>query len=163
MRIFGKRAKRGTKRTGSKIPWFTLRSGPWGTVYLMQSVQKPRIFKVGLTTRKTITRRAELNRNSGHQMKIVATVSLPWARVCEARVLKGLRRNPLRKGLPFGTEWFELLPWEDIKDIDARLQAAAARTKLIAHLRLSWSNGDDVQYFLASRERSTFEGGQHPC
>jgi len=48
------------------------------------------IFKVGLTTRKTITRRAELNRNSGHHMKIVATVSLPWARVCEARVLKGL-------------------------------------------------------------------------
>jgi hypothetical protein len=92
----------------------------------MQSAQNPRIFKVGLTTRKTITRRAELKRHSGHDMRIVATVLMPWARACEARILKQLRRNVLRKRLPFGTEWFVLLPWEEIEDISWMLDDLVA-------------------------------------
>ncbi len=55
----------------------------------MRSQNEPGLFKVGYTKRKTIERRAELNRVAGDNMKIVTTVTMPWARQCEAKCYAG--------------------------------------------------------------------------
>lgn len=73
------------------IPFLRFNRAPSGTVYLMQSRGNPRLFKVGFTKRKTKERRFELNRVAGDDMAIVATVQLPWARACEALLLRRLR------------------------------------------------------------------------
>ncbi len=107
----------------------------------MQSRQNPDLFKVGFTTRKTTERRAELNRFSGKDMKIVSTVSMPWARKCEALLLRRLRRNPFRKRSHLGTEWFHLRPKETIEDIATNLFRSSQRIMLISKLKLSWPKG----------------------
>ena len=120
------------------VPWFRFSRAPWGTVYLMQSRRTPDLFKVGFTRRLTKDRRAELNRVAGDDLRIVATVSMPWAIRCEALVLRRLRRNMFRKRDRRGTEWFWLKPHEDIQDIADRLDKAADRIELIAKLKFSW-------------------------
>lgn len=123
------------------IPWFRFGRVGRGTVYLMQSRDMPDLYKVGFTKRKTTTRRAEINRVSGDDMRIVATVAMPLALKCEALVLRRLRRNPLRKRDRRGTEWFYLRPREEIQDIADRIERAADRVELIARLKCSWPKG----------------------
>jgi len=132
------------------IPWFRFSRVPRGTVYLMQSRNEPDLFKVGFTKRKTIERRAELNRVAGDNMKIVFTVSMPWARKSEALALRRLRRNPFRKRDKRGTEWFRLQPGEDIQKIAGGIEAASNRIELLAKIKFSWPKRIEKRVFRAS-------------
>ena len=104
----------------------------------MQSRGQPELFKVGFTKRKTVTRRQELNRVAGDDLKIVMAISMPWARKCEALALKRLRRNPFRKRDRRGTEWFWLRPGESIDDISRRIHKSSERIEFVASWKLSW-------------------------
>lgn len=123
------------------IPWWRFSRAPRGTVYLVQSELKHALYKVGFTTRRTIDRRAELNRHAAQPMRIVATVSMPWARQCEASVLRGLRRNPFRLRHPLGSEWFVLGRFETIQSIADRIERVSRQIELIAKAKLSWPKG----------------------
>ena len=129
------------------ISWFRFNRAPWGTVYLMQSRHNPQLFKVGYTRRQTITRRAELNRVADDDMKIVATVQMPWAIKCEALLLKRLRRNPFRRRDRRGTEWFYLGPMEDISNIERKLTRAADHIEILYKIKLSWPTGAEIRHF----------------
>ena len=133
------------------IPFLRFHRAPFGTVYLMQSRGEPDLFKVGFTTRKTITRRAELNRVAGDDMRIVSTVSMPWARECESVTLRRLRRSWLRKRDRRGTEWFRLRRGESIEQITSHIEAAARRVELVARLKLSWPRETRIRHFHAHR------------
>ncbi len=115
----------------------------------MQSRNEPDLFKVGFTKRKTIERRAELNRVAGDDMKIVFTISMPWARKSEALALRRLRRNPFRKRDKRGTEWFRLRSGEDIQKIAGGIEAASGRIELIAKIKFSWPKGFEKRIFRA--------------
>ena len=129
------------------IPWFRFNRAPWGTVYLMQSKRNTRLFKVGYTKRKTITRRAELNRVADDDMKIVATVQMPWAIKCESLLLRRLRRSPFRRRDRRGTEWFYLGPMEDISNIERKLARAAGNIELVSKLKFSWPKDAETRHF----------------
>lgn len=129
------------------IPWFRFSRVPWGTVYLLRSNTEEGLFKVGFTKRKVIKRRAELNRVAGDDMKIVATVTMPWARKCETLILRRIRRNPFRRRDRRGTEWFWLRPGEDVQQISKKLEKAANRIELIAKLKLSWPRQCEKKHF----------------
>lgn len=144
---FGANGDMKRRRPRRTIPWLRFSRVPWGTVYLLQSRNEPRLFKVGFTKRRTKDRRAELNRVAGDDMKIVSTVSLPWARNCEALVLRRLRRNPFRKRDRRGTEWFWLFATEDIHRIADRLEAASSHIEVIAKLKFSWPRGATKRVF----------------
>lgn len=140
------------------IPWFRFSRAPWGTVYLLQSRQSVGLYKVGFTRRKTTTRRAELNRGSGEDMAVVATVSMPWALKCEALVLRRLRRNPFRRRDHRGTEWFWLGSSENITHIIKRIESAAVYVEFVAKCKLSWPKGVQKKKFLAQAKQL---GGAH--
>lgn len=129
------------------VPFLRFNRCPRGTVYLMQSRIKPQLFKVGFTARKTIERRAELNRVAGDDMVIIATVSMPWARQCEALILRRLRRDWFRKRDRRGTEWFWLRRSESIEHIVARLEKSSRRIEHIAKLKLSWPKNTTRRHF----------------
>jgi len=131
------------------VRWFRFSRVPYGTVYLMQSARDRRLFKVGFTKRKTIERRAELDRVAGDNMKIVATVSMPWGRACETDVLRRLRANPFRKRDRRGTEWFWLGKNENIDAIEKRLNRSADRIARRAKFQLSWPKAATVRRFRA--------------
>lgn len=131
------------------IPYFRFSRSPWGTVYLMQSRKDQTLFKVGFTGRKTIARRAELNRVAGDDMKIVMAVTMPWARKCESLMLRRLRRNLFRKRDWRGTEWFRLRRKETIDHIAIRLERAAQRIQTIARLKFSWPKEAKPRIFKA--------------
>lgn len=132
------------------IPWFRFSRAPWGTVYLMQSRNQPRLFKVGYTKRKTKDRRAELNRVAGDDMKIIATIQTPWATKCESLLLRRLRRNPFRKRDRRGTEWFHLGKNEDIAGIVKKLKRASAHIEVFARIKFSWPKNSRRKFFEAS-------------
>lgn len=138
------------------IPWLRFSRCPRGTVYLMQSRNQPDLFKVGFTKRKTKERRSELNRVAGDDMKIISTVSMPWARKCEALTLKRLKRNLWRKRDRRGTEWFHLRPGEHIQDISAKIEKAANQIELIAKLKLSWPKNVKQKSFAATQNPSEY-------
>ncbi|MEP2628230.1 MAG: GIY-YIG nuclease family protein [Hyphomicrobiales bacterium] len=129
------------------IPWLRFSRVPRGTVYLMQSRKEPDLFKVGFTKRLTKDRRAELNRVAQDDMKIVSTVSMPWARKCEALVLERLRRNMFRKRDRRGTEWFWLRSGETIGDVHNSIGKAARRIELISRWKLSWPKQAEPRWF----------------
>lgn len=152
--LFGWRTHRGggwrswrMRRPASGIPFCARHRAPWGTVYLVQSRDDPTLFKVGFTTRRTIVRRAELNRVSGDDMAIVATVSMPWARAVETRVLRQLRGHWWRRRDRRGTEWFHLRRSEIITQVADRVDSAADRIAWIAKLKLSWPRDTIIRRF----------------
>ena len=133
------------------IPWFRFSRAPWGTVYLMQSRNQPRLFKVGYTKRKTKDRRAELNPVARDDMKIVATIQTPWATKCEALLLRRLRRNPFRKRDRRGTEWFHLGKKEDIAAIVKKLKRASVHIEISARIKFSWPTNSRRKLFEANK------------
>jgi len=129
------------KRPRSSIPWFRFGSVPWGTVYLMQARNRPDLFKVGFTKRKTITRRAEINRIANDDMKIVQTITMPWAYVCEQSVLRRFRSSWFRRGDVRGSEWFKLRRNETMKHVSNRIERVARKTQRLAMWKCSWPKG----------------------
>ena len=129
------------------IPYFRFSRCPWGTVYLMQSRRDQTLFKVGFTGRKTFERRAELNRVAGDDMKIVMTVTMPWARKCETLMLRRLRRHLFRKRERRGTEWFRRR--ETIDHIAIGLERAAWNIEFIARWKFSWPKECKARVFKA--------------
>lgn len=134
-----------------RIPWFRFSRVPWGTVYLLQSRKDASLFKVGFTKRKVIERRAELNRVAGDDMKVVTTITMPWARKCETLVLRRLRRNPFRKGDKRGTEWFRLRSKEEINRISRKLERAAKWVEWVAKVQCSWPRNKASVIFHANQ------------
>lgn len=134
-----------------RLPWFRFRRVPWGTVYLLQSRKDASLFKVGFTKRKVIERREELNRVADDDMKVVTTITMPWARKCETLLLRRLRRNPFRKRDRRGTEWFRLKQNEDIHRISRKMEKAAGRIELIAKIQFSWPSEKTKRVFHSSQ------------
>ncbi|WP_373634747.1 GIY-YIG nuclease family protein [Yoonia sp. SS1-5] len=145
-------------RPRTSIPWFRRRRIPFGTVYLMQARDTPRLFKVGFTKRRTKDRRGELNRVARDDMAIVYTVSLPWARSCETLVLGRLRWNPFRRGDTRGTEWFWLGKRESIEAIVRKIDRAARDTRRMARWRWSWPTGAEIREFRAHEKGGPVHG-----
>ncbi|MFV1630812.1 GIY-YIG nuclease family protein [Phaeobacter sp. JH20_18] len=132
--------RRHSRRKG--IAWFRRRPA-WGTVYLMQSLDEPDLFKVGFTKRLTKSRRGELKGKVGGRLKIYYTLSMPNAYFVEQRVLRGLRARWFGRGDRRGTEWFRLRKKETLPDIVGRIDVAARRIRLISKLKLSWPSGQE--------------------
>lgn len=104
----------------------------------MQCRRDPSLFKVGYTARKTVNRRAEINRVAGDDMRIVQTVTMPWAYSCEGLVLCRIRREWFRRRDRRGTEWFRLKRGENIDQVARKIRRCADRTVLVAKLKRSW-------------------------
>ena len=133
------------------IPWFS-RSG-WGTVYLMQSREDPRLFKVGYTRRRTKDRRAELQAKVYGELDIIYGLSMPHAYHAEQRTLRGLRLRWFGGGDRRGTEWFRLRRNETMEDIKARIATAADQVRREAKFKLSWAKDTQIRIFSAGDER----------
>lgn len=142
-----KRPPKNGRTRSNKIRWFRSRSAPYGTVYLVQSRDDRTLFKVGFTSRKTVDRRAELNRVAGDDMMIVSTVSMPWALVCESRVLSKLRTQFFRRGNHRGTEWFHLKKGETISQIEQLITDTAIRIEKSARFRRAWAADAERRHF----------------
>lgn len=137
------------------IRWFKWRRAPWGTVYLMVAKNDPSLFKVGYTKRRTKDRRTELNRVKGDDMKIVQAIGMPWARDCEALVLRKFRRSWFRKGDLRGTEWFHLQSGETIDDVARKIEHYAGFIRRQAKAKMSWPKGGELRVFRAGRLAQT--------
>ena len=138
-------------RRRQSIPWFR-RSG-WGTVYLLQSREDPRLFKVGYTRRRTKDRRAELRAKVYGELDIVYGLSMPHAYHAEQRTLRGLRLRWFGRGDERGAEWFRLRKNETMDDIKARITKAAAQVRREAKFKLSWAKDTQIRIFNAGDER----------
>jgi hypothetical protein len=130
-----------------KLPWGRARSAPYGTVYLMQDKHQPRLIKVGYTKRRTIDRRAELNRVAGDDMRIRMTLSMPWAAQVEQKALRHLRRKRRLKSDHRGTEWFWLPDTDALSDIETILTNTATKIQKTARLKLSWPKNTQIKMF----------------
>ncbi len=130
-----KNLKRHKRR--SSIPWFRKRLKT-GTIYLMRSVEDPDLFKVGFTERLSNTRRKELERHSGHCLRIFYTLSMPHAYICEQRLHRFYRRRFFGRASELGTEWYRLRSWENIDGVKNRMNRMAVITKMEARLKFSW-------------------------
>jgi hypothetical protein len=133
------------------IPWFRMTG--WGTVYLMQSSEDPRLFKVGYTKRRTKDRRAELKGKVNGQLIIIYGLSMPHAYHAEQRTLRGLRLRWFGRGDPRGTEWFRLRKNETMDDIKSRIAKAASQVRREAKCKLSWAKDAEIKIFNARDER----------
>jgi hypothetical protein len=109
------------------------------------------LFKVGFTTRKTIDRRAELNRTAQRHMWIMASVSMPYARACETRLLRKLAKDKHRQRDHRGTEWFHLRPGEHIDDIAKRLVRASRWVEIRMRLSIAWPISGKRKIWRANR------------
>ena len=127
------------------IPW--LRTSGWGTIYLLQSREDPRLFKVGYTRRRTKDRRAELRAKVYGELDIVYGLSMPHAYQAEQRVLRGLRSRWFASGDRRGSEWFWLRRNECIDDIKLRILRAANQIRREAFFRGSWKAGHQYQIY----------------
>lgn len=134
--------RRRRQRRRKAIAWFRRRPA-WGTVYLMQSLDEPDLFKVGFTNRQTKDRRAELKGKVGGRLKVFYTLSMPNAYFTEQLVLRRLRRRLLGRGDHRGTEWFRLRKKEAVPDMVDRIHEAACRIRLVSKMKLSWPSGQD--------------------
>ena len=106
--------------------------------------------ETGRLQRKTVTRRQELNRVAGDDMKIVMAVSMPWARKYESLLLRRLRRNPFSKRDRRRTEWFWSRPGESIDDISRHIHKASERIELVASWKWSWPKNRQKRVFQAN-------------
>lgn len=113
----------------------------------MVSRLHPRLFKVGFTKRRTKDRRSELNRVAGDDMKIVMTVTMPWAAFLERAVLKVLRRSRFCRADRRGTEWFELNTPDGISKVEKLLKTKSSSIHRSARFRLSWPKNVEPRFF----------------
>ena len=134
--------RRRVRRRRKSIAWFRGRPA-WGTVYLMQSLNEPDLFKVGFTKRRTKDRRSELQGKVGGRLKVFYTLSMPNAYFTEQLVLRRLRRRFWGRGDRRGTEWFRLRKKETMSDVVDRIHKAACRIRWVSKMKLSWPSGQD--------------------
>ena len=149
MRSSWRRPRRRKVKPLKVVPWFARRKAAWGTVYLVHAKNDPSLFKVGFTSRRTIDRRAELNRVAGDDMRIVQTMGMPFAFLLERQVLAKLRSEWFRRSDSRGTEWFRLKRGETISDIGAKIEKHARRLEQQARFRFSWPKDVERRLFKA--------------
>jgi hypothetical protein len=134
------------RRRSRTVPWF--RAHPvWGTVYLMQSLETPRLIKIGYTQRRTKDRRAELIGSVQGDLKIMFKISMPNAYATEQLILRGMRQRLFGFGDRRGTEWFWLRRWETLDHVAIRIERAANRIKLTSQIKGSWPREATVRVF----------------
>lgn len=139
------------RRRRSSVPWF--RASGYGTIYLMQSMDDPRLIKIGFTQRRTMDRRAELEEDAGGRLKIVYTLSMPHAYQVEQRVLSSMRKRFFGRGDIRGTEWFRMRPWDSLEGIKRRMSKAALHIRFVAVWKLAWPFMGDIRVFNPAHRR----------
>lgn len=121
----------------SRVGWFRKpRNRP--AVYVMQSLADRSLFKVGYTSRKVETRKAEIERTHG-PVRILLRVRMPHAYAAEMRAHRTLPRKFGVRAL--GGEWYRCASAPRI----LRLVLRCARgTRRSAKLRFSWPHDNDI-------------------
>lgn len=82
----------------------------WGTVYVLQDRDNPRIVKVGFTAQRTTDRRGQISRDvaEGGGLRVVYTADMHFARTVETLLHRRLPR--LYYCHPRGKEWYVIEP-----------------------------------------------------
>lgn len=135
-------ALRGFARKGSaSIPWF--KPSRAGTVYLFQSRQDPRLYKLGYTGRTPRIRKKELEAKLGSPLALVATIRMPHAWAVEQQCHAALRSRGW--AMPWhpvlGKEWYRIADGKSLQAALQIIERRSRRAESVARLKRSWHGG----------------------
>ena len=95
-----------------------------GTVYVLQDIRSPTIYKIGFTRRSVNTRRNEIERDmtQNRQLRIVFSVKVPHAEAVEMVTHRRLKRFQYRSRRCKGREWFRVPGRNGIAYVKANIE-----------------------------------------
>ena len=118
-------------------------SGARGTVYVMQDRNQPHLVKVGVTTRLSRERQAEIVRTmaAGAPLRQLLALDLAHARSVETVAHRRLRHR--RHHSERGCEWYHAATDRQLARILAEVEHAARDVKRLARRQGAWNEHDE--------------------
>lgn len=118
-------------------------SGARGTIYVMQDRNQPHLVKVGVTTRLSRERQAEIVRTmaAGAPLRQLLALDLAHARSVETVAHRRLRRR--RHQSERGREWYHATTARQLARILAEVERAAHDVKRLACRQGAWNQDDE--------------------
>ena len=118
-------------------------SGARGTVYVMQDREQPHLVKVGVTTRSSRERQAEIIRTmaAGAPLRQLLALDLAHARSVETVAHRRLRRR--RHHSERGREWYHAATARQLGRLLAEVELAARDVKRLARRQGAWNQDDE--------------------
>ncbi|MGY6548986.1 MAG: GIY-YIG nuclease family protein [Roseinatronobacter sp.] len=121
------------------------RENNWGTVYILQDMNAPGIFKVGYTSRNIIARKTEIMRDmtSGRSLRLAYAIDMTHARQVETVAHRRLGKYRIKSSRRHrGNEWFSVGGLFPRRKITRALEQSAKEVKILAERHGLWSFRD---------------------
>lgn len=143
---------------GRRRPWSRLQPLPGktfrrpSTLYILQCLDHPAIFKIGFTRRSGDVRAREIREKTGFRLQVVYELRMPWACEVEERVHARLMTVGWRlRGRPdFGTEWYR--PPGGLQSLVAIIAPVAREVEQEARRKGSWGARQRITEHLGPTE-----------
>lgn len=121
-------------------------TGHWGKVYILQDLENPRLFKVGMTYRTSELRRREVQdvMAGGSALRVVFEIHTPYPLAIETVAHRRLRNRRHRSER--GREWFKA----DDQTVRKAVIAAYRDVRRIGKRQGRWSKEADGKVWVKS-------------